>query len=46
MYFGDGDMASQKAKTYMAIAEKLEAEQIRVTMISVTDHNAPYYRVE
>ena len=46
VYFGDGDMASQKAKTYLAIAEKLETEQIRVTMISVTDHNAPYYSVE
>lgn len=46
VYFGDGDMASQKARTYLAIAERLAAEQIRVTMISVTDYNAPYYSVE
>jgi cell division septal protein FtsQ len=46
VYFGNGSMASQKAKTYLAIAEKLDAEQIRATVISVTDHNAPYYSVE
>lgn len=46
VYFGNGSMASQKAKTYLAIAEKLDAEQIRASMISVSDHNAPYYSVE
>jgi hypothetical protein len=46
VYFGNGSMASQKAATYLAIAEKLDAEQIPATVISVTDHNAPYYSVE
>lgn len=46
VYFGNGSMASQKAKTYLAIAEKLDTEQIPATMISVADHNAPYYSVE
>jgi hypothetical protein len=46
VYFGNGSMASQKAATYRAIAEKLDSEQIPATVISVTDHNAPYYSVE
>ncbi len=46
VYFGNGSMAPQKAKTYMAIAEKLDDEQIQATVISVADHNAPYYSVE
>lgn len=46
IYFGNGSMAAQKAKTYTAIAAKLDAEQIRATLISVADHTAPYYSVE
>ncbi|MGD2059197.1 MAG: FtsQ-type POTRA domain-containing protein [Anaerolineales bacterium] len=46
VYLGNGSMASQKAKAYLAIADKLDSEQIQATVISVTDHNAPYYSVE
>lgn len=46
VYLGNGSMAFQKAKAYLAIADKLDSEQIQATVISVTDHNAPYYSVE
>jgi hypothetical protein len=46
VYFGNGSMAQQKTKTYLAIAEKLDTEQISATVISVADHTAPYYSVE
>ena len=45
-YFGtDGDM-SMKADIYLAIVDRLDAENIQATLVSVEDHSAPFYQAE
>lgn len=46
VYFGDGSMVAQKAETYLAIAAKLDSEQIHATVIDVANYDAPYYSLE
>ena len=45
-YFGEGGDMRMKVRIYNTIADKLFAENIPVTMVSVEDQHAPFYAMK
>jgi hypothetical protein len=45
-YFGEGGDMRMKVRIYNTIADKLFADNIPVTMVSVEDQHAPFYSME
>ena len=45
-YFGEGGDMRMKVRIYNTIADKLFAENIPVTMVSVEDQHSPFYAME
>ena len=45
VYFGTSGDMPMKVRIYRSIAEKLAADNVQITMVSVEDQSAPYYTV-
>ncbi|TFH36472.1 MAG: FtsQ-type POTRA domain-containing protein [Anaerolineales bacterium] len=45
VYFGTGGDMPMKVRIYHSVAEKLAADNVRATLVSIEDQAAPYYSV-